>query len=338
MQLPKLRVPAIRGSSEAPCNSFLGVPMKKALEAAVARCAVVVSRQRLHVILMIIFLLVILIQAVPHYLSTDQGRPYEYWDEIATYNNAHVLVRPASDRTFRYGSIDTFLQWIGIVGYDYLSYIGATHGHLRYSNHVPASWSDPYISFDEQTGSPYNYFRGTDDRNPIFISRRLHLAFAYCVILAIGLAAIAVMGARAAYVLLPLLLLSVAPEVYLQTTLSLPNAINAFLTFAVVLFAMLSVDRGQVRYLLLSAACFAIGLNFKPDIIPVGGAIALALCVFVLQGQNRFALLSGVKAAVLGGAVFTITNPLFLLTLSITPGSFIMQFSIKRTGRPNNTT
>ena len=55
--------------------------------------------------------------------------------------------------------------------------------------------------------------------------------------LAIGLAAIAVMGARAAYVLPPLLLLSVAPEVYLQTTLSLPNAINAFLTFAVVLFA-----------------------------------------------------------------------------------------------------
>ena len=102
-------------------------------------------------------------------LSTDQGRPYEYWDEIATYNNAHVLVRPASDRTFRYGSIDTFLQWIGIVGYDYLSYIGATHGHLRYSNHVPASWSDPYISFGEQTwGQPdYNYFRGTDDRNPI---------------------------------------------------------------------------------------------------------------------------------------------------------------------------
>ena len=282
--------------------------MKKAL-AAVARCAVVVGRQRLHVILMIIFLLVILIQAVPHYLSADRGRPYESWDEIATYNNAHVLVRPASDRSFRYGSIDTFLQWIGIVGYDYLSYLGATHSHFRYSNHVPASWSDPFISFDEKTR--YNYFRGTDDRNPIFISRRLHLAFAYCVVLAIGLTAIAVMGARAAYVLLPLLLLSVAPEVYLQTALSLPNAINAFLTFAVVLFAMLSVDRGQVRYLLLSAACFAIGLNFKPDIIPVGGAIALALCVFVLQGQNRFALLSGVKAAVLGGAVFTITDPLF---------------------------
>ena len=61
--------------------------------------------------------------------------------------------------------------------------LGATHGHLRYSNHVPASWSDPYISFGEKTwGQPdYNYFRGTDDRNPIFISRRLHLAFAYCV-------------------------------------------------------------------------------------------------------------------------------------------------------------
>ena len=286
--------------------------MKKAL-AAVARCAVVIGRQRLHVILMIIFLLVILTQAVPHYLRADQGRPYESWDEIATYNNAHVLVRPASDRSFRYGSIDTFLQWIGIVGYNYLSYIGATHGHLRYSNHVPASWSDPYIPFGEKTwGTPdYNYFRGTDDRNPIFISRRLHLAFAYCVMLAIGLAAIAVIGARAGYVLPPLLLLSVAPEVYLQTTLSLPNAINAFLTFAVVLFAMLSVDRGQVRYLLLSAACFAIGLNFKPDIAPVGGAIVLALGVFVLQGQHRFALLSSVKAAVLGGAVFTITIRFF---------------------------
>ena len=116
--------------------------MKKAL-AAVARCAVVVGRQRLHVILTIIFLLVILIQAVPHYLSADQGRPYESWDEIATYNNAHVLVRPASDRSFRYGSIDTFLQWIGIVGYDYLSYIGATHSHFDIRTMCPRHGAIP---------------------------------------------------------------------------------------------------------------------------------------------------------------------------------------------------
>src|SRR5262249_7454330 len=150
------------------------------------------------------------------------------------------------------------------------------------------SWSDPLLAFREEiSGIGYSFFRGTDDRSPIFISRRLHLLFAYCVIVMIGLTAISVIGARATYVLPPLLLLSVSPVVYYQAALSLPNAINAFLTFAVVLFAMLFADRGQVRYLLLSTACFAVGLNVKPDILVIGVAIGLALCLFLLQGKIR---------------------------------------------------
>ena len=261
-----------------------------------------------------VFVLIVVVQATFHMLATSENRPYESYDEIAAFNSAHVLVGPAADRTYRYGSMDTFLQWAAIVGYNSLTVTGGSYRHIRYSNAVPQSWDDPLLSQREKTwsGFDYNYWRGVDDRSPIFISRQIHLAFAYCIVLAIGMGSIALFGSRAIYIIVPLLLLTVDPGVYFQATQSLPNAINALLAFAIVLLAMLFADRFQNRYLMLSAACFAIALNFKPDILVVGGAIGLALGLCLVLRGVKFAFVSGAWAAVTFGATFIATNPFFL--------------------------
>jgi len=271
-------------------------------------------RRHVKAITAAIFILIVVVQATFHMLATSEGRPYVSYDEIATFNTAHVLVGPAADRTYRYGSMDTFLQWAAIVGYNSLTVTGASYRHIRYSNGVPQSWDDPLLSQREKTwsGYDYNYWRGVDDRSPIFISRQIHLAFAYCIVLAIGMGSIAAFGSRAVYIIVPLLLLTVDPIVYFQGTQSLPNAINALLAFAIVLLAMLFADRFQNRYLILSAACFAIALNFKVDILVVGGAIGLALGLCLVRREVKFAFVSGTWAAVAFGATFIATNPLFL--------------------------
>jgi len=292
-----------------------------------------VLRRHLKAITAVIFVLIVVVQATFHMLATSEGRPYESFDEIATFNNAHVLVGPAADRTYRYGSMDTFLQWAAIVGYNHLTVTGASYRHIRYANAVTQSWDDPLLSQREKTwsGVDYNYFRGVDDRNPIFISRQFHLAFAYCIILAVGIGFISAFGSRAVYFIVPLLFLTVDPVVYYQAGQSLPNAINALLTFAIVLLAMVFADRFQDRYLILSAACFAIALNFKADVLVAGGAIGLALGLCLVQRGVKLALVSGTWAAFTFGAMFIATNPFFLAapghTLDITYVAMLNQMS-----------
>jgi hypothetical protein len=250
-------------------------------------------------------------------LATSQSRPYETFDEIATFNNAHVLAGQAAHRTYRYGSIDTFLQWAAIVGYDYLTVTGAAYSHLTYSNNVPQSWNDPLLAQQKKTwsGIDYNYFRGVDDRSPIFISRQIHLAFMYSSILLSVTYLIAALGSRAVYVAIPLLLLTVDPVTYYQAAQSLPNAINAVMTFLIVFFAMLFADRPRIQYIVLSAACFAIGLNFKVDIVVVGSAIGFALVLTLIRGGTILALVSGLRAALAFGVTFIATNPFLLADL-----------------------
>jgi hypothetical protein len=267
-----------------------------------------------NVAIFTVFVFVLLVQASFHMLATSQGRPYENFDEIATFNSAHVVIGPAADRTFRYGSIDTFLQWAAIVGYDYLAETGAKYGHLSYSNDVPQSWNNPFLAQQQKTwsGLDYNYFRGVDDRSPIFISRKTHLVFMYCIILLSVAYAMVTLGSSAIYVAVPLLLLTVAPVTYDQASQSLPNAMNAVLTFLIVFLAMLFADRPRIQYIALSAACLAVGINFKVDILVVGSAIGFALALSLLTRGVTFAVISGFQAASAFGVTFIATNPFFL--------------------------
>jgi hypothetical protein len=222
------------------------------------------------------------------------------------FNCAHVVNGQRSCSS--YGSLDTFIQWLGLVEYDYLDPVGPTTAHIRYSNIVPLSWDDPYIAFKPE-GVGYPGFRGSDDRHPIFVSRQIHLVLTYVLLLAIAYLTIWVYGSQALLVLAPLILLSVAPEQYSQTALSLPNALNAMLTFGAVTFAMVFCDRWERRWLLASAVCLALGFNFKIDIVLMLLAPALALAVAWFRRGFRFAFVSAAEAAVLFVAVFIATNP-----------------------------
>ena len=286
-----------------------GIPLK----AIIVREAV---RRHVKAVTVAVFIFLVVVQGTFHLLATSEGRPYEAWDEIMAFNDAQVLVGPAANRTWRYGSTDTFFQWAAIIAYNHLTLTGAYYRHIRYANAAPQSWDDPRFLLMEKEktwpGIDYHYFRGVDDRSPIFISRRIHLAFAYCIIGAIGLGFIGVLGLRSVYIIVPLLLLMVDPVVYVQAYHSLPNAINALLTFAIVLLAMLFADRFQNRYLMLSAACFAIALNLKSDIVVVGSAIGLALVLCFVKKGMKLCLVSGSWAACTFGIIFVATNPFFL--------------------------
>jgi hypothetical protein len=267
-----------------------------------------------------ILTLILLLQGIIHLCATSAGRPYENWDEVATFNSAHVVSGPTANNSWRYGSLDQFMNWVAIVYFDYFDDVGRNHTHLSYANHVPPSWDNPFLAFqneafDKETWpswTSYDYFRGVDDRWPIFLSRQIHLAIFYVVLLAICLGTISIFDGRAIFVLSPLLLLSVAPEVYFQATQSLPNAINGLIVFGVVLFAMIYCDRQQLRYMLISVGLLAVGMNFKPDILIAVGAPGLALCLVFLQRGWRFALRAALWAAMVGLIVTIATRPSIL--------------------------
>ncbi len=257
------------------------------------------------------FLLLVLAQGLLQFGSTSAGRPYEGWDEIATYNAAYINSGPVADRVYRYGTLDTFMQWVAIVAYEKRDPIGRAYPHIRYANHVPASWSDPAVVLGEKNwaGADYNYFRGSDDRQPIFISRQIHFLFTYLVLAALGLTVILLLDGGAVLALAPLLLLIAAPEMQYQASQSLPNAINTLLVFGIVFFAMLYAHRRRRCDLTISLGMLALGMNFKPDIIIAAAAPGLALVLVCLRQGLRATLRDMMPGVLAGAAIVLGTDP-----------------------------
>ncbi len=262
------------------------------------------------------FLLVLTIQVCVHLKATDVGRPYESWDEITLNNSAHVMSGPTFDRGFRYGSMDNFVQWTAIVIYEYFDPVGRAYPHYRYANNVPESWNNSLVAFGPKTWLPpmeYSVFRGQDDHESIFISRKIHLVIVYALVLAFGLSAIIQFGTASLYVLAPLLAFTAAPTMFFQSTQSLPNAINAILSFGTVLFALLYCDSWRRGFLLASATLFALAVNFKLDAVILAAAPGMALCYVLLRRGPAVALKDAVFAGLVGFAVLVVGKPLMLL-------------------------
>lgn len=266
--------------------------------------------------LALLFLAVVIVQAGIHAGATNTGRPYEGWDEITLNNSAHVMSGPTFERGFRYGSMDNLVQWIAIVTYEYFDPIGRAYPHMRYANNVPESWDNPHLAFGPKTWAPpmeYSVFRGQDDREPIFIARKIHLAIVYALVLAFGLTAITLLGTTALYILLPLVAFTAMPVMFFQASQSLPNAINAMLSFGTILFALLYCDTARRRFLLVSVGLFALALNFKLDAVLLAGAPGLALCYMLLRRGLGVALKDALLAGLVGFAVLVACKPLMLL-------------------------
>src|SRR5262249_26964677 len=149
-------------------------------------------------------------------------------------------------------------------------------------------------------GLDYSYFRGLADHTPIFTSRKIHLGFVYLLAFAVGVTAVAIYGAVGGLVLVPLVAFLASPTMYYETGHSLPNAAAAMLGFMCVFMAMVSYDKGEIRYLAASGIAVALATNFKIDAILLGIAPAIALILLLRELGYAFAI----KAAVVSGACF----------------------------------
>ncbi len=256
------------------------------------------------------------IQGVLNLLSTETGRPYETWDEIAAYNSAALVNGPAADRLYRYGSFDTFLQRLAIKYYETLDPVGRTHRFGSYLNNVDASLNNSRVWPGEKTWDwthiDSNFFRGVPDHEAIFISRKLHLGFIYCVALIAGCLVIYLYDIRALALIVPLLAFLSGPVFAFEATQSLPTAGAAILGFTCALFAMIYVDRQQARYLLVSVVVLAVAVNFKVDAVLMGAAPALALVLECWRRGFRAALSDATAAAAAGACAAVLTRPSLL--------------------------
>ena len=273
------------------------------------------SRRHARMAIVVAFFLLIAVQAMAQWWTVAEHRPYEAWDEIATFNNAFVVTGPTAGRTYRYGSLDTFLQILGITIYDAFDPDGPAYAHIRYSNNVPQSWNDPSLPFHAKTWSSamdYNYFRGVDDHQPIFLSRYLHLLFLWLVGLTICWTLFRTYGPSSVPLLAMFFAMWSAPEIWSEGSKSLPNAINAVFAFGVVAFAISYCDRGKRALLLGSVACLVLGLNFKIDMALLAPGPVIAILFSAGRFGVRTVLRDAAVALVLFIAVFVATSPAIL--------------------------
>jgi hypothetical protein len=262
-------------------------------------------------------------------------RPYGAgigWDEIATYNGARVVSGPYVAWTFRYGTLDTFLQILATQYFRLFDPDGPGEDHYAVSNNNLASFTSRHVEFDGSlagTTFGYSYFRGLDDHQPIFLARKIHLVVTYGLAMLIGGLTIFYLGLSALLLLLPLCCLTVNTDMAAQAGLALPNAINTVIAFSVTVLGFLAVAERRESCLYIGAALVAIALNMKIDAILLGGVLGLAILVSGWRagfaGLGRRVLLS----AGIFALVYAVTNPQaladpgFVLGQINTAGSFV---------------
>ena len=170
-----------------------------------------------------------------------RDKPYEGWDEIATYNNARVVSGPHVGFSLRYGSLDTFLQILATQYFLLFDPVGPGEDHYAVSNNYLSSFTDRHVEFGGMAATfSYAYFRGLDDHQPIFLSRQIHVVVTYGVALLIGTLAFYYLGLDALLLLLPLCCLTVNTDMAAQVSAALPNALNAVIAFSVTLRGFLA--------------------------------------------------------------------------------------------------
>jgi hypothetical protein len=274
-------------------------------------------------VLFLAFTLLIFWQASMTLRITARDKPYEGWDEIATYNNARVVSGPYAAFSFRYGSLDTFLQILATQYFLLFDPDGPGEDHYAVSNNNLSSFTKRHVEFDGMAGAAfgYPYFRGLDDHQPIFLSRQIHLAVTYGLALLFGALALYYLGTYALLLLLPLCCLTVNTEMAAQASAALPNAINVVIAFSVTLLGFLAVTERRESCLYIGAALVAIAVNMKIDAILLGGVLGLAILISGwragLAGLGRQVLLS----AGIFSLVYAVTDPQVLTN----PGTLLVR-------------
>ena len=226
------------------------------------------------------------------------GAPYESWDEVATYNGARVMEGPTALWVYRYGTLDTLIQIVANQYYLLFDPLGAEYRHAHYSNNNYRSLNDEFFVFDElrpdQFG--YSYFRGIDDHRPILIARQIHFALFHLLAGLAGCVLVAMLGLESAWLLLPMLCLSVNSGVVDQVVLALPNGINLLFSFIITALIGVAMALRRPAQLVVAAVALALSMNFKIDIAPLGLVLAFGL-VWCYAAQGAAQLVRGVLVA-----------------------------------------
>jgi hypothetical protein len=261
-------------------------------------------------VLFLVFALLIFWQASMALKLAARDKPYEGWDEIATYNNARVVSGPHVAFSLRYGSLETFLQILATQYFLLFDPVGPGEDHYAVSNNYLSSFTDRHVEFGGMAATfSYAYFRGLDDHQPIFLSRQIHVVVTYGLALLIGTLAFYYLGLDALLLLLPLCCLTVNTEIAAQASAALPNALNAVIAFSVTLLGFLAAAERRESCLYIGAALAAIAVNMKIDAILLGGVLGLAIFVSGwragISGLGRQILMS----AGIFALVYTVTNP-----------------------------
>lgn len=256
--------------------------------------------------LAVVFVLLGLWQASVNLALVNERKPYEGWDEIWTYNNARVLSGPNAGRHFRYGTLESLIQIAATQYFLLFDPGGRGFEHYSYSDNNKRSFTDNFLVFGwippEEFG--FGYFRGVDDRKPIFLSREFHLIVFYGLAGLVGAIALYYLGVEAALMLLPLLVLTASTELFSEEAgRSLPNAINAVLAFGIGLSSFLALQLRRSSCLLLGAVLLGVAVNFKIDIATMGLALGSAVLIHAWRLGGR----DGVRLIVVSAACFLAT-------------------------------
>ena len=263
------------------------------------------KRRLFRLLLAVGFLAVLGLQMARQAPMLDTGAPYEGWDEIATYNGARVLVGPTALWGYRYGTLDTLIQIVANQYFLLFDPLGAEYRHANYSNNNYGSLNDEFFVFHgmrpDQFG--YGYFRGVDDHEPIRIARGIHFALFYLLAAMAGCLLVAISGLDAAWLLLPMLCLSVNSGVLEQAVLALPNAVNVLFSFIVTALVGVAMLLRRPGLLVVAAVALALSMNFKIDVAPLGLVLGLGLIWCGWRQGVRPMIRSGL--VVFGALLFT---------------------------------
>jgi hypothetical protein len=210
--------------------------------------------------------LLLLVRFLPMMLEyTNLTSPYEDWDEIASFNSSRVLAAPESYRCYRYGSLDTARFIIANAYYQTFDPIGKTSQVTTFSNNRPESLDDPYFAKrpaahpPRTPGPDYAYYRGVNDRKPIFIARELYAVSTVAAHLALVLTLLYFLRSRAGLLLLVPVVLYTNIYFFNEAALARANAFNAVTALGV--FLLLAVWLMERRSAALYAACCAVALG-----------------------------------------------------------------------------
>jgi len=229
-----------------------------------------------------------------HYMSqlelTKQGRPYETWDEIATWNTSHVINPGAGKiRVYEYGSIETFQQLLANIYYEHFDSIGKNLPRFVYSNNIPETFTNQRWAYALHTiiRPDYDHFRGANDRQSIFVSRQIHVTYICILTLILAQVLIHVFSIYSIPALVSLLLIISAPEMAYQSYHSLPSAGSSMAVLLAFVFSSLSIYLDSFIYVALSMFFFAVALHTKIDAVSFAPSLGLGIIIFLRQAFKK---------------------------------------------------